>query len=91
MPAARVLTMFRYDFEGQPFSARDADGKEYVLTPLYRLKPGPEGRVREESPDCCVGLRTDVWQWVAREAKGRYLITDTDPATVLSSDDPRAV
>lgn len=83
--------MFRYDYTGSPFPARDADGKEYQLTPLYRLKPTASGWVRDMAPEYVAGLRTDQWQWVAREDKGRYLVIDTDPATVLMSDDPSAV
>ncbi|HEX6985291.1 MAG TPA: hypothetical protein VF170_07935 [Planctomycetaceae bacterium] len=83
--------MSRYDYEGVPFRARDADGQEYVLTPLYRLKATAAGWEKDRAPEYCVGLRTEIWQWVTREGAGRYRITDTDPPTVLTSDDPEAV
>jgi hypothetical protein len=83
--------MIRYDYTGTPFPARDADGKQYLLTPLYRLKPIADGWGREMTPEFCVGLRTELWQWVAREERGRYLILDTDPATILTADGVDAV
>ena len=83
--------MIRYDYEGMPFHARDENGRQYLLTPLYRLKATDAGWQQEDAPEFCTGLRTEFWQWVAREAKGRYFIIDTDPPTPLISDDPRAV
>jgi hypothetical protein len=83
--------MFRFDYEGTPFRACDADGKSYVLTPLFQFRAESNASSRDPSAADCVGLRTELWQWVTREAKGRYLIIDTDPATVLSSDDPAAL
>lgn len=83
--------MIRYDYEGMPFHARDGSGRQYLLTPLYRLKATDSGWQRDVAPEYCAGLRTEFWQWVTREATGRYLITDTDPPTPLVSDDPLAV
>ena len=80
-----------YDYEGPPFRAWDDQGRQFTLVPLYRLKPVPKGWERDRSPEYLVRLRTFNWQWVERDAKGVYRITDTDPVTPLTSDDPNAV
>lgn len=80
-----------YDYEGTRFLARDAAGNEYHLTPLYRLKPTPTGWERDESSEYLVRLRTDLWRWADRDAKGRYRLIDREPNLVLTSDDPNAV
>lgn len=82
----------RFDYEGDAFTARDADGQEYVLTPLYRFRVAADGeRLKTKYPNDCVGFRTDAGQFAAKDGERRYLILDTDPAVVLESDDPGAV
>lgn len=81
-----------WDYQGDPFDAVDADGQRYRLTPLYRRRVDADGRSSEtRMPNDCVGFRTDAGHDVAGDGAGRYLILGTDPAVVLTSDDPRAV
>jgi len=81
-----------YDYEGEPFSAVDADGCRYGMTPLYRYRVGKDGaKQRTSAPNDCVGFRTDAGQDATGDGPGRYLILGTDPAVVLTSDDLRAV
>ncbi len=80
-----------YDYEGQRFTAWAADGTEFHLTPLYRLKPVPSGWEKEQSPEFLVRLRTDLWRWAEREEKGRYRLVDREPNLLLTSDHPNAV
>lgn len=81
-----------FDYEGDPFTAHDADGQTYLLTPLYRFRVAADGsRLTTASPNDCVGFRTDAGQWVAKDGNRRYLILDTDPATILMSDAPNAI
>ena len=80
-----------YDYEGTRFSAWDDAGTEFHLTPLYRLKPVPEGWERDPSAEYLVRLRTDLWRWAERDAKGRYRLVDREPHMVLTSDHPDAV
>jgi hypothetical protein len=83
--------MIHYDYEGPAFAACDANGRRYLLTPLYRYDGEEERTTKTFSLKNCIGLRTAVWQWVARDARGRYRITDTDPQIELISDDPAAI
>lgn len=81
-----------FDYEGEPFRAVDADGCRYELTPLYRYRVGKDGAKQQTcAANDCVGFRTDAGQDAVGDGPGRYLILGTDPAVVLTSDDPRAV
>jgi hypothetical protein len=80
-----------YDYEGTPFPAWAADGTAFRLTPLYRLKPVPQGWERDNSADYLVRLRTDLWRWAERDGKGRYRLVDWEPNLILTSDHPDAV
>lgn len=61
------------------------------MTPLYRLKPVPQGWERNTSADYLVRLRTDLWRWAVPDGKGRHRLTDREPNRLLTSDHADAV
>lgn len=85
------------EYEGPRFAARDRDGKEYVLTPVYRRRTDPSGRTAAgggyEAGDL-VRLVTPAGGTVRRDGPGRYTILDggsQGSETTLASADPKAV
>jgi hypothetical protein len=64
----------RYDYEGKPFPAYDADGRGYLVAPVYRFREGVSRTFHDED---CVGLLTEDGRWVRRDRKGRYAIMGT--------------
>ncbi len=67
------------DYEGEPFPAIDAKGGRHLLTPTYRGRTDAQGHAtKTNAARDCVGLRTQDGRSVARIAKGRYLVADSD-------------
>ena len=85
------------EYEGPRFTARDAAGREYPLTPVYRRRTDPSGRTAAGGgyeADDLVRLVMTAGGSVRRDAPGRYTVLDGGAhgaETTLVSGDPRAV